>query len=134
MNHCISVKTNKEFFFGGAKIGFIKMTIDSITNLPKERKYNLVITDSCYKEVSERQPFAQEDGSVEMRDVVIQREIGSIVKSDKSQFESDTDYINELFRQGLYVVTIQECKQGLLGVKGKGRYQTEAADWSIVRE
>ena len=38
MNHCISVKTNKEFFFGGAKIGFIKMTIDSITNLPKERK------------------------------------------------------------------------------------------------
>ena len=119
MNHCISVKTNKEFFFGGAKIGFIKMTIDSITNLPKERKYNLVITDSCYKEVSERQPFAQEDGSVEMRDVIIQREIGSIVredlsfgyeqlnalaqvlKIDKSQFESETDYINELFRQGL---------------------------------
>ena len=152
MNHCISVKTNKEFFFGGAKIGFIKMTIDSITNLPKERKYNLVITDSCYKEVSERQPFAQEDGSVEMRDVIIQREIGSIVredlsfgyeqlnalaqvlKIDKSQFESETDYINELFRQGLYVVTIQECKQGLLGVKGKGRYHTEAAYWSIVRE
>lgn len=55
MNHCISVKTNKVFFFGGAKIGFIKMTIDSITNLPKERKYNLVITDSCYKEVSKNQ-------------------------------------------------------------------------------
>ena len=64
-----------------------------------------------------------------MRDVVIQREIGSIVredlsfgyeqlnalaqvlKIDKSQFTSETDYINELFRQGLYVVTIQEPKR-----------------------
>ena len=57
--------------------------------------------------------------------------LGKILQLKDSDFPSLTDYINELFRQGLLITTQQECQKGISG-EGKGMYFSEAQDWIIV--
>ena len=147
----ISIKTKKEFFFGGAKKDKIKMCITQITNIPSEDKYHLTIVDSCVNDYIEEIPEVDENNVIiGSKKVVKENVLGKIernleftynelnhlssaLKLDRSKFDNETDFINELFRQGLYAVTVNECKAGLLGEKNKGRYQTTATDWEIVR-
>lgn len=147
----ISVKTKENFFFGGAKVGKIKMSITQITNIPSEDKYHLTIVDSCVNDYTEEIPEVDDNNEViGSKKVVKENVLGKIernleftydelnrlssaLKLDRKKFNSETDFINEMFRQGLYIVTVQECQAGLLGEAGKGRYQTTAKDWEIVR-
>ena len=147
----ISVKTKEEFFFGGAKTGKIKMCIEKIVNVPKEERYYLTIVDRCVKEREALYPQTDETDAVVGTQTILEEEVlvaierdlsfsyqelnalSQLLKLDKSKFKNETDYINEMFRQGLYAVTTQECQNGLLGEAGKGRYQTTAIDWEIVR-
>lgn len=147
----ISIKTKTEFFFGGAKVGKIKMCITQILNHPKDEKYYLTIVDSCVSDYTEEVPNVDENnnvigtktltkehllGEVERHLEFSYKELNNLataLKLDRKKFKSETEFINEMFRQGLYAVTVQECQAGLLGEPGKGRYQTTAADWIIVR-
>ncbi len=147
----ITIKTTKEFFFGGAKKGIIKMCITEKLDKPEDEKYYLKIVDSCVKEREELRPKVDETGAVIGTETIIEEdvlgsieryltftyaELNAIAKAlnlNIKYFENITDFINELFRQGFLFVTVNECKAGILGEKGKGRYQTTAPDWVIVR-
>lgn len=56
----ISIKSNKELFFGQAKLGYVRMHIDMIINRPSERTYELKIVDSCFKLEEEEVPVYDE--------------------------------------------------------------------------
>lgn len=147
----ITIKTKKEFFFGGAKKDKIKMCITKTVNIPAEEKYYLTIVDSCVSDYKEEFPEVDADNNViGVKTINRERVLGFIereisltygelnelaqnLKLDRSKIANETEFINETIRQGLYAITVNECKAGLLGEKGKGRYQTTATDWEIVR-
>ena len=56
----ITIKSNKELFFGQAKVGYVRMAIDTITNRPSERTYELKIIDTCFKIEQEEIPTYNE--------------------------------------------------------------------------
>ncbi|MDY3433471.1 hypothetical protein PG615_07310, partial [Riemerella anatipestifer] len=122
------------------------MEIDLIQNKPTENKYELRIIDTCTKEVEEEvnevEPITQE--TITKKIMVIKRlgtpvtrikvytyeeleQLSKLLRLNLEDFESYTDYINELFRKGLLIITQKECQEG------KGMYFSESQDWEIVR-
>ena len=124
------------------------MEIDLVQNKPKEEVYELRIVDTCTDVVLEKTPVFNIQGEVEEEEKEVVKVLGTNIRSKSytyqelsqlgqilnlniSNFPSLTDYINELFRQGLLITTQQECQKGISG-EGKGMYFSEAQDWIIV--
>ena len=124
------------------------MEIDLIQNKPKEEVYELRIVDTCTDVVVEKTPILNIQGEIEEEEKEVVKvlgtnvrskiytyqelsQLGQILKLNVSNFPSLTDYINELFKQGLLITTQQECQKGISG-EGKGMYFSEVQDWIIV--
>ena len=144
----IAIKSNKKLQFPPTSFGYVVMEIDLIQNKPKEGIYELRIVDRCVEDVLEKVHIVNEQGESEEKDVLIEKtiasttrfktytydeikELGNALNLNPNDYESLTDYINDLFRQGLLITTQQECQKGISG-EGKGMYFSEAQDWIIV--
>ena len=145
----IAIKSEKKLLFPPASVGYVTMEIDLIQNKPKEWIYELRIIDTCTDNILEKISVPNEDGTgLEEKEVEVVKTLGTnvrfktytyeeldmlgkILQLKDSDFPSLTDYINELFRQGLLITTQQECQKGISG-EGKGMYFSEAQDWIIV--
>ena len=146
----IAIKSEKKLLFPPASVGYVTMEIDLIQNKPKEGVYELRIIDTCTDNVLEKISVPNEDGTgLEEKEVEVVKTLGTNVKFKTytyeelamlgkilqlkdSDFPSLTDYINELFRQGLLITTQQECQKGISG-EGRGMYFSEAQDWEIIK-
>lgn len=143
----IAIKSNKDLMFPPSYRGIVTTEIDLIQNKPAHEVYELRIIDTCTKQVEEEiENFNPETQQTETKTVTITKVLGTPVTRLKSykyaelgqlsavlnlnteDFETQTDYINELFRQGLLITTQQECEAG------SGMYFSEASDWEIVRD
>ena len=141
----IAIKSNKKLQFPPTSIGYVVMEIDLIQNKPKEGIYELRIVDRCVEDVLEKVHIINEQGESEEKDVLIEKtiasttrfktytydeikELGNALNLNPNDYESLTDYINDLFRHGLLITTQQECQKGISG-EGKGMYFSEAQDW-----
>ena len=144
----IAIQSTKKLQFPPASVGFVTMEIDLIQNKPKEELYELRIIDTCTDSVIEKIAVPNIQGEIEEQSAEVLKvlgtnirsksytyeelsQLGQILKLNVSNFPSLTDYINELFRQGLLITTQQECQKGISG-EGKGMYFSEAQDWIIV--
>ena len=144
----IAIQSNKKLQFPPASVGYVTMEIDLIQNKPKEEVCELRILDTCTDVVIEKNPVLNTQGEIveEEKEVVKVlgtnfryksytyqelAQLGQTLNLDASNFPSSIDYINELFKQGLLVITQQECQEGISG-EGKGMYFSEAQDWVIV--
>ena len=153
----IAIISNEKLQFPPANIGRVMMEIDLIQIIPEEQLYDLRIIDVCLSlqeekflvpgEITEENPRPE---SVEksVKKVV---ELGRVVRSGKKftfeelsqlatalnikreDFNSEPEYINELFVQGLLLITQKECKDGISGIKGKGMYFSKANTWRVYR-
>lgn len=147
----IAIRSNKELFFGEAKLGFIRMEVEEIINRPASQTYTLRIVDTCFKEIEEEIEVWNETEGVmkteKIKDERIQGQktryvsysynhikgLADALKLDKSKFPSEVEYINELFKLGLLIVTQKECKESLAGYENKGMYLSEATDWELEK-
>lgn len=147
----IAIRSNKELFFGEAKAGFIRMEIEEIINRPATQTYTLRIVDTCFKEIEEEVEVWNETEGVmkteRIKDERIQGQktryvsysynhvkgLTDALKLDKSKFPSEVEYINELFKLGLLIITQKECKESLAGYENKGMYLSEATDWELEK-
>lgn len=145
----IAIQSTKKLQFPPASVGYITMEIDLIQNKPKEKLYELRIIDTCTDDVIEKVSVPNEDGTgLEEKELNVTKILGTnvrfktytydelsmlgkILQLNVLDFPSLTDYINELFRQGLLITTQQECQKGISG-EGKGMYFSEAQDWILV--
>ena len=144
----IAIKSTKKLQFPPASIGYVTMEIDLVQNKPKEEVYELRIVDTCTDVVVEKTPILNIQGEIAEEEKEVVKvlgtnvrskiytyqelsQLGQILKLNVSDFPSLTDYINELFKQGLLITTQQECQKGISG-EGKGMYFSEAQDWIIV--
>ena len=145
----IAIKSTKKLQFPPASIGYVTMEIDLVQNKPKEEVYELRIVDTCTDVVIEKTPVLNIQGEIEEEEKEVVKvlgtnvrskiytyqelsQLGQILKLNVSDFPSLTDYINELFRQGLLITTQQECQKGISG-EGRGMYFSEAQDWEIIK-
>lgn len=147
----IAIRSNKELFFGEAKAGFIRMEIEEIINRPSTQTYTLRIVDTCFKEIEEEiEVWSEAEGVMKtekIKDERIQghktryvsysydqvKGLANALKLDKSKFPSEVEYINELFKLGLLIVTKKECVESLAGYENKGMYLSEATDWELEK-
>lgn len=147
----IAIRSNKELFFGEAKSGLIRMEIEEIINRPASQTYTLRIVDTCFKEIEEEIEVWSETEKVmkteKIKDERIQGQktryvsysynqvkiLAEVLKLNKSKFPSEVEYINELFKLGLLIVTQKECKESLAGYENKGMYLSEATDWELEK-
>ena len=144
----IAIKSTKKLQFPPASIGYVTMEIDLIQNKPNDEVYELRIIDTCTDVVIEKTFVPNIQGEIEEQEKEVVKVLGTNIRSKSytyqelsqlgqilnlniSNFPSLTDYINELFRQGLLITTQQECQKGISG-EGKGMYFSEAQDWIIV--
>ena len=144
----IAIQSNKRLQFPPASVGFIKMEMDLIQNKPSEGLYELRIVDSCIDTITETVSSLKPDGTPEENQVETTKvlasttrfktytyeqlnQLGNLLQINTTDFSSLTDYINELFRKGLLLITQQECQQGI-SMPGKGMYFSEAQDWEII--
>ena len=144
----IAIKSTKKLQFPPASIGYVTMEIDLVQNKPKEEVYELRIVDTCTDVVVEKTPVLNIQGEIAEEEKEVVKVLGTnvrskvytyqelsqleqILKLNVSDFPSSTDYINELFRQGLLITTQQECQKGI-SREGKGMYFSEVQDWIIV--
>ena len=144
----IAIKSIKKLQFPPASIGYVTMEIDLVQNKPKEEVYELRIVDTCTDVVVEKTPVLNIQGEIAEEEKEVVKVLGTnvrskvytyqelsqleqILKLNVSDFPSSTDYINELFRQGLLITTQQECQKGI-SREGKGMYFSEVQDWIIV--
>lgn len=145
----IAIKSNKKLQFPPASVGYIIMEIDLIQNKPKEKLYELRIVDTCTDTVIEKITVPNIQGEMEEQNTEVLKTLGTnvrlktytydelamlgkILQLNVLDFPSLTDYINELFRQGLLITTQQECQKGISG-EGRGMYFSEAQDWEIIK-
>jgi hypothetical protein len=133
----IAIKTNKEVFFTGG-VGIVQMEIDLDINRPNLENYEMRIVDSCYKELinDEGHPYKKKIGSDITRfKTMTYQEITDLISTINIYLSKETlvEDVNELFRQGLLLITQKECIEGISGIPNKGRYYSEAQDWEIVR-
>ena len=144
----IAIKSTKKLQFPPASIGYVTMEIDLIQNKPNDEVYELRIIDTCTDVVIEKTFVPNIQGEIEEQEKEVVKILGTNIRSKSytyqelsqlgqilnlniSNFPSLTDYINELFRQGLLITTQQECQKGISG-EGRGMYFSEAQDWIIV--
>ena len=144
----IAIQSNKKLQFTPASIGYVTMEIDLIQNKPNDEVYELRIIDTCTDVVIEKTFVPNIQGEIEEQEKEVVKILGTNIRSKSytyqelsqlgqilnlniSNFPSLTDYINELFRQGLLITTQQECQKGISG-EGRGMYFSEIQDWIIV--
>lgn len=144
----IAIQSNKDLMFPPSFKGTITMKMDLIQNKPEEQVYEMRIIDTCSTEVEEETEVSIEtDGEIQtqIQTQWITKQLGqqvvrfktmtyaeldnlasalNIDMSDKSKLREN---INELFRQGLLLITQKECSEG------HGNYFSQAQDWEIVR-
>lgn len=139
----IAIKTKTHKQFPPSFVGYIKMEMDLIQNIPGGEQYNLRIIDTCYIEEEIEVPVFNE-GETTLEKQIIQKQLGgqitrfkvmtydeldqlakllSVDMTDKTKLREN---INELFRQGLLFITQQECRNN------QGQYFTKAEDWEII--
>lgn len=142
----IAIKTREKFFFKGATKGFIEIKIKLAQLIFEERKWELVLQDTCY-DFFETEKLREGTDDNPIFDTVTYRkdldyeirpnrtftfeeidELAKITEVDKNNFYNDMDYIKEVFRKGLLHITKEECKKGILE-EGKGMYNTSHTDW-----
>lgn len=147
----IAIQSKKELFFGQAKIGFIKMEFETITNRPTSKTYEVGIKDTCFRKETETIEIPNESGGTSQKKIENYIELGSVyryktftyeefeqmtqlIKLSKKTNLSEVEKINEMFRIGLLLTTQKECQEGASGMAGKGMYLSEAGDWEIVKD
>lgn len=156
----IAIVSTAKLQFPPAHIGFVEMNIDLIQNKPEQKIYDLRIIDTCFEMVEEtyKQPIVSMEPTAEGEESEViyeekQRtikkifatqtrlrtytyeqlsQLATMLNLDKTQFPTETEYINELFRQGLLIMTQQECQSNLAG-EGLGMYFSRANQWEILR-
>ncbi len=156
----IAIVSNEKLHFPPVYQGYVEMNIEVIQNKPEQEIYELRIVDTCFDWIEEDYqepiitPPIEEGGkpviefetrtrrikkifaqSVRPLKVFTYDELANLAKLislKRVDFESDTEFINELFRRGFLLMTKQECTVGLNGT-GKGMYFSTADVWSIVR-
>lgn len=157
MNRII-IQSTKKLQFPPRFYGFVSMEIDLIQNKPAENKYEIRIIDSVYEyeeqiietvennsEKHQAQQLQTKTETVRLKKILAQEtrmrsytyeelsQLSTLLALDKSQFSTETEYINELFRQGLLITTQKECIEGIAG-KGFGMYFSASTDWIIKEE
>ena len=132
----IAIRSNKELFFGEAKSGFIRM---EIINRPSTQTYTLRIVDTCFKEIEEEvEVWNETEGVMKTEKIKDERIQGHKTRYvsysyDQVKILAEVEYINELFKLGLLIVTQKECKESLAGYENKGMYLSEATDWELEK-
>lgn len=153
----IAIISNEKLQFPPVSIGRIMMEIDLIQIIPEEQVYELRIIDKCISLQDDKifvaGEITEEDPNPEPIEKTIKKvvELGRVVRSGKKftfeelsqlanvlgikreDFNSEPEYINELFLQGLLFITQKECKDGISGIKGKGMYFSKENTWRIYR-
>ena len=141
----IAIKSNKKLQFPPASVGYVTMEIDLIQNKPKEEVYELRILDTCFDNVQEEIDVLNQEGELvkEVRDIVKVfgtnvrfktytyaqlKQLATQLNVDFSDNTLTLENINELFREGLLLITQSECQQGI-SAPGKGMYFSEVQDW-----
>jgi hypothetical protein len=146
----IAIQSNRKLQFPPASVGFVRMEIDLIQNKPKEEVYDLRIIDTCFEIATERrlkQSYVQQENveptEDDYEDVEIEVVLGKNTRFKtysydqlrqmsqaipNSNADNEIDRINELFSNGLLLITQMECSQNISG-EGKGMYFSEATDW-----
>ena len=141
----VAIKSNKKLQFPPASVGFIKMEIDLIQNKPSEELYEVRIVDTCFDNVKEKVETLNEKGEIveEIKDTVKVfgtnvrikvypyaqlKQLATQLNVDFSDNTLTLENINELFREGLLLITQLECQQGI-STPGRGMYFSEAQDW-----
>ena len=121
------------------------MEIDLIQNKPSEELYEVRIVDTCFDNVKEKVETLNEKGEIveEIKDTVKVfgtnvrikvypyaqlKQLATQLNIDFSDNTLTLENINELFREGLLLITQSECQQGI-SAPGKGMYFSEAQDW-----
>lgn len=144
----IAIKSNKDLMFPPSFRGTVTMKIDIIQNKPEEEIYEMRIIDTCTKDVEEDfEVLVDVDGETQsqIQTQLVTKQLGqqvirfktmtyaeldtlssalNIDMSDKSKLREN---INELFRQGLLLITQKEC------LEGQGNYFSQGQDWEIFR-
>lgn len=154
----IAIKTKERLNFPPSYFGFIETKIDMIQNKPEQEVYELKIIDTCYDFTDEQvikivHSFT-ETGESHMEEVEetmrVKKiynthvafktysyeklsQLSSVLNLQRSDYHTETDYINALFLHGLLAETQKECIEGLHGT-GKGKFHTTADQWEIVTE
>lgn len=152
----VAIKSTVKLRFPPRFEGFVEMRIKDITNSPEEERYRLLIVDTCYdyedieNEIYEDN-YDPDTGEGLTKEVVRTRVdyheqirerfysyselsiLGKMLNLDKSKFKDETEYINELFTQGLLLMTQKECMDNISG-PGLGMYFSKVNEWVINRE
>lgn len=131
----IAIKSNKELYFPSGK-GVVTMSIDMIINRPELGVYEMRIVDTCEREVTVgEETVTQFVGFITRFKTMTYEELDELVVllDVDMTVGSLRENINELFRQGLLIVTKKECVDGIYGEPGLGQYASQAEDWEIYR-
>jgi hypothetical protein len=131
----IAIKSNKELYFPSGK-GFVTMSMDMIINRPETGTYEMRIVDTCEREtMMDNQPITQFVGFMTRFKTMTYEELDALAEllNVDMTVGSLRENINELFRQGLLIVTQKECVDGIYGEPGLGQYASQAQDWEIYR-
>lgn len=131
----IAIKSNRELYFPSGK-GFVTMNIDMIINRPEMGVYEMRIVDTCEKETTVNgETITQFVGFITRFKTMTYTELDDLVQllNVDMTIGSLRENINELFRQGLLIVTQKECVDGIYGEPGLGQYASQAQDWEIYR-
>ena len=139
----IAIKTKTHLPFQPSFEGFIKMNVVNIINYPGSEMYQMNIEDYCYID-DERKGWDSEGNEImipyekilykyPVRPVPLSSEkidmLTSAINVDLSDKTKLRENLDEVFRQGLLLLTQMECNDPV----EKGRYFTKAEDWEIVR-
>lgn len=143
MNNKIAIKTKKALRFFPSYEGIITVKIESITHRPEQGIYELRLIDMCSKMELKEFPIPTMTGTemvskeIEVMQGAPHHRSKTMTYADldalTTNFDFDRENLNErelmdeMFRQGLLLVTQMEC------AKGEGLYFSQAADWEIVR-
>lgn len=131
----IAIKSNKELYFPSGK-GIVTMKIDMIINRPDTGTYEMRIVDTCERDVIvDEQTVTQFVGFITRFKTMSYEELDDLAEllDVDMTVGSLRENINELFRQGLLIVTQKECADGIYGEPGLGQYASQAQDWEIYR-
>lgn len=143
----IAIQSNKKLQFPPVSVGYVKMEIDLIQNKASEQVYEIRIIDTCFDKVIETKEVIENGQLVQKQEEVTSilgtntrlkkyqytelKELGKLLNIDFSDNSKTIENINQLFREGLLLITQLECQQGISGT-GKGMYFSQAQDWEIV--
>ncbi|WP_428067427.1 hypothetical protein [Chryseobacterium gambrini] len=140
----IAIQSNKNLNFN-PYFGIITMTINFAVIRPELGYWELEIIDTCHKEIEEE--YIDEAGEIKTK--IVSKQLGNpVYRPKKISFEkldelskildpetlpsdSMTENINEQLRQGLLIVTQNECLKP--SEDSTPMYGSSPEDWFILR-